>query len=65
MFTTSFIRLSLLTFKGDGIPCYGSFDQGVTRTSSANVYESQFGGWGGGEGCGVSANEYCTAVHIT
>jgi hypothetical protein len=50
--------------------------QGVTQrcrlsllTNSALVYESQCGGmgWGGegGGGCGVSANEYSIAVHIT
>jgi hypothetical protein len=32
-------------------------------TNSALVYEPKCGGAGGGS-CGVSANEYCTAVHI-
>jgi hypothetical protein len=46
-------------------------DQGVTTrcrlswlTNSALVYESQCGGMGGG-GCGVPANEYSCAHHVT
>jgi hypothetical protein len=46
-------------------------NQGVTKrcrpsllTNSSLVYESECGGWGGG-GCGVSANEYGCAHHVT